>query len=139
MGFAMHLSESVLGQSPTHAFEDIKDVGTVSKCLLHKGQHEPCVLKRSLLGYYGWSCKNLSKEFSSNKEGLDRKYFFQQGFSEGCGSSGETYEAMKLILQNERPVHVVWENVPDALSDAIFKLIVSDTNAAGYSISATSF
>jgi site-specific DNA-cytosine methylase len=136
--FAEFISARLQGNL-RHSFDCItKACMQRAQCLIHEGE---CIVPdSSLICFIGWSCKNFSKEFSVNTDGLKRDDFISRGFAAGEGSSGQTFWAMIKIMTSKTHIYIVWENVPEVMTDdATWSIIVEAVEGAGYAIAASLF
>jgi hypothetical protein len=125
----------VLGAPPTHSFEDIS---SVSKDEAHCELHDKlCQLPlSSLISFCGFSCKNLSKLYSTNGDGLSRSDVFNGGFDDGVGTTSSTFKSLVNVLLRKKHIVLVWENVPEILDERIFPTVAQAHCSAGYALAA---
>jgi hypothetical protein len=134
--FCDFVSIECLGETSSHAF---CDMGDASKEVAHCENHdEDCFVPgASMISFVGWSCKNFSKEFSSNGDGLLRTAFLDGGgFEAGEGTSGETFSKLRSILRYKKHAIVIFENVPEALQDKSLLYIRTAIEGEGYALAA---
>jgi len=102
-------------------FKDIAEIGgKTARCAKHEatGNGENvsgCDVLTVFLMSAGFSCKNMSKLFSSRVGTAGQFVKKKSCLADGSGSSGETLDALLSYIQSHAPTILVLENVQDIL------------------------
>ena len=125
--------ETILGDTAVCCFTDIMDMhGHVDgKAACHVHQQRCCIATGQAgpqLVSVGFSCKNLSRLFSSKRPEHQRKDWL----AAQAGSTGQTFAGMLSYVDNAEPPLLHFENVPDLLADHSWPYLIEQFRQRGY-------